>query len=313
MEYSWISVPESSSLEHKSRWAQLSDHLFAGLRHVLLVVEQNPIIKNGPLVDQVEWPINSEYSHQHRKKTVIKYTAGINESITSAITQQLSTEVISKVNASLGAGKILAATLAAELQGKVNTQLTESLSQGLSITRTFETQEENEITQTLKFSVPKGTAKGDTRNINIYNKVKEIRWDVYLYQSDYLQLEYHKNWIWKDVRKTIKQDNAQLKKPLFSIIFYEPIPSPSYGFDNYVPDVPTVTEINIEELAKQCPAKSVPALSSLEQLAKLAFPITKAEKNEVKRRLESQKKPVKKAAKKKTTKKSSPKKTAKKK
>lgn len=287
MEYSWISVPASTHLEDKSRWVPLGNNIFAGLRHLLLVVEQNAVIKIGPLIDQVDWPVNSKYSHQHRKKNVIKYTAGINESITSAVTQQLSTEVISKVNSNLNTGKILLIKLFAELQEKKNTQLTETLYQGLSQTKTFETQEENEVTQTLEFIVPKGVKGGDTRTVNIFNKVKEIRWDVFLYQSDYLQLEYNKNWIWKDVRKTIQTDSASLKKPLFSIIFYEPIPSPSYGFDEFEPEVQTLSEINTQELLTVCPTRTLPNLMSLEKLAKLSFPATKEEKKDVKKREEA--------------------------
>lgn len=291
MEYSWISVPTGNALEDKSRWTMLGNDKYAGLRHVLLIIEQNPIIKNGPLVDQVEWPINSEYSHQHRKTNIIKYTAGINESITSAITQQLSTEVISNVKSGLSAGKVLSATLSTELTEKVNTQLTETLIRALSVTKTFETQEENEITQTLKFTVPKKNKNEHTRKVSIYNKVKEIRWDVYLYRSDYLQLEYHKKWFWKDVRKTIQTDSAILKIPLFSIIFYEPIPSPSYVFDEFEPEVPTASEIITQQLLKPCPTKSLPELLTLEQLAKLSFPVTKVEKKEANKRIAVKKSP----------------------
>lgn len=284
MEYAWIAVPESHQLTEKSRWADLGNNKFAALRHLILVVEQNTVVKNGPLSDQVEWPVNSEYIHQHRKKNIIKYTAGINESISAAVTRKLSTEVIAKVNAGLNTGKILSATLASELQTKVNSELTESLNQGLTFTKTFETQEETEITETLKFTVPKATDNHATRKVNIYNKVKETRWDIYLHSSEYLQLEYQKRWYWKDVRNTIQADSAFLKQPLFSIVFYEPVPSPSYCFDDYQPEVAAVSEITTQALNTACPSRTAPALESLENLARLAFPVSKKErKNAVKR------------------------------
>jgi len=277
MEYSWITVPKSQMLEDKSRWTQLANNCYAGIMHTLLVVEKDAVVKNGPLLEQMDWPANSEYNYQRKKKTIIKYTAGINESITSAVTQQFSTEVITKVNSDLTVGKLLSATLSAELQEKVNTQLTESLSRGLSTTKTFEFQDENEFTETLKFTVPKGKNTSDTRKVTIFNKVKEISWDVYLYKSDYLQLEYHKFWLWKDVRKTIRQEDALLKEPLFSITFFEPLSSLSYCFDEYESEVTNLSEIRIETVVTPCPSRILPNIASMDKLAKIAFPVTKVE------------------------------------
>lgn len=320
MEYSWISVPEGSVLEHKSRWAQLGSKQFAAIRHLLLVVQQNPDTKSGPMVSQVEWPVNTEYIHQDKVKKVVKYTAGINESITSAVTQQITTEVISKVNSGLKAGGILEATISGELHEKTGTVITEALSRGLELTKTFELIEENEKTQTIKFSVPKGKNSDEIRLVTIYNRVKEYRWDVYLYQSDYLELEYQKNWIWKDVRKTIKSDLAQLKRPLFSIIFYEPIPEPSYGFDKYIPEITSTSDIHIDKLTATCPNRTAPELPSLESIAKIAFPVTRIEKEEVRKRVlkkSASRNPgagsgIKRAAAKKSMKKAAPKRAAKK-
>ncbi len=280
MEYSWIITPQSESLHIKARWAQLTNNQYASIRHSLLVVESNPLIKNGPAVEQMDWPVNSEYVHQNRKRNIIKYTAGINESITSAITQQFTTELISKINAGLGDKKILSATLSAELQEKVNKQLTESLSRGLSTTRSFEYQEEKEVTETLKFTVPDNKKSVDIRKVTVYTKVKEFRWDVYLYKSEYLQLEYHKSWFWNDVRKTIQIYDIVLKEPLFSIVFYEPIPALSYCFDEYSPEVNNMTEIIINKVISPCPFRTLPDIPSLDKLAKLAFPVTKEEKKD---------------------------------
>ncbi|MBK8872432.1 MAG: hypothetical protein IPN13_00400 [Bacteroidetes bacterium] len=327
MEYSWISVPASNALETKSGWAQLPKNQFAALRHLLLVVEQNPITKSGPLHNEVDWPSSTEYTHVEKKKRVVKYTAGINESITSAITQQYSTEMISKVNSGLKTGGLLEATISGELQEKTGTVITDALTRGLSVTTSFHWEEEFENTQTIKIAVPKNASSEKGKRVKIYYRVKEYRWDIFLYQSDYLELEYHKNWVWPDVRKTIKSDTVQLKKPLFSIIFYEPIPIPSFEFEDFNPEVASMTEILTEALTKVCPNRTTPELPNLEYLAKIAFPVTRIDKEEVRKRVlkkaasrnpgsgfgikrASAKKSMKKAAPKRAAKKAAPKKRA---
>lgn len=273
----WIKTPSDYALSEKIGWAQIESNKYAAIRHHLLVVNKSGgKAKNGPILEQMDWPIGAQYEWQNKFTRVTKYTYGIQESITSSVTTKLSHEVLSKI--ALNAGLTLTALeakLSAELQTKIGLELTESLQNGLSVTKTYEVSTSEEITDIITFAVAQGA---DTKPIFVYFKMKPFFWDVYLYRTDYLQLEYRPRPILPDVRKTISSTIIYTKRPLFRVVYYEPVEKVSFKFDSYEPEV---TE---EELVKSVPLNSGfpggdpgPTIT-LEKLAEIAFPKSKKER-----------------------------------
>jgi hypothetical protein len=126
------------------------------------------------------------------------------------------------------------------------------------------------------------------------------QWNVYLHSYEALELEYKRSWHWSRVRKTIKSAKLQeVGWPLVSILFYEPQENHVVSFEDPVPNqIESPEAIEVKELTDLMPDSVAPGLESLEELAKLAFPASRAEKDKAKQRQMAKGSVAKKAAKK---------------
>jgi hypothetical protein len=280
----WIQTPSDSVLSDMRGWAQIDGNKYAAIRHHLLVVQRHGgNAKNGPIHKPVEWPVNTEYHMEEKITKVTKYTLGIEESITSTVTTKLSQEVLSKIGLSAGLDITnLGARLSTEVQSKIGAELVESLQSGLSTTKTYEVETKTEQTESLDIKVAPPDGSKGTRDVFIYFKLNQLFWDVYLYQTDYLQLEYKRRWYWTDVRKTILSDQISVKKPLFSIAYFEPVPAFSFRYDNYVPEIDDGNVVQSLALMSTCPTTKLQPDKSMEELAQSAFPVSRAEVRDAK-------------------------------
>lgn len=284
----WIQTPSDSVLSDRRGWAQIGENKYAAIRHHLLVVEsRDGRAKNGPVHKPVEWLVNTEYNMEEKITKVTKYTLSIQESITSTVTTKLSQEVLTKMGLSAGLDITnLGPTLTSEVQSKLGSELVESLQNGLSTTKTYEVETKTEQTESVKLKVSAPDGSNGTRLVFIYFKLNQLFWDVYLYRTDYLQLEY-KEWSllklrWNDVRKTILSEEVPVKRPLFKIAYYEPVPAFSFRYDHYEPEVSDGNIVQSLALASRCPNANLQVDKSMEELARSAFPVSKAEKRQAK-------------------------------
>jgi len=287
----WITTPPDAVLSEMRGWAQIDRNKYATIRHHLLVVQKTGgKAKNGPIHKQMDWPVNAEYQLQDKITKVTKYTYGIQESITSTVTAKLSHEVLTKIGLNAGLSvAALEAKLSFELQTKIGTELIKSLQDGLSVTRTYEVTTSEEKTNLFKFRVD---AAGSTRPIFIYFKLRPFFWDVYLYRTDYLQLEYRSRWLWPNVRKTIISRVVFSKQPLFRVAYYEPEVEFSYKFDSYEPEITEDDLVKSLPLTSAFPGGDFDPAKPLEELARVAFPVSR---REIKEGVEKRKRIVKKA------------------
>jgi hypothetical protein len=280
----WIHTPPDAALADIQAWAKTGLNQYAAIRHHLLVVPQNGGIKDGPIHRQMDWPVKAEFRMVDIIKDITRYTYTLQESITSSVTSKLSQELLTKINSSatLGVNK-LDATLNFEVQAKIGSELVQALQRGLSTVSTYSVETERQKEEGLKFEVPESDGSKGTRPVFIYFKLRERFWDVYLYRTDYLQLEYKPNWVWPDVRKTIIRESVLLQQPLFRLRFYEPFPDFSFAFDQYQPEVENGDSASSVQVTAACPPVALPAVSTLEQLAKVAFPVSREEKDKAKK------------------------------
>jgi hypothetical protein len=253
------------------------------MRHHLLVVSRNGKVKNGPIHKPVEWPVGAKFRMEEKITKVTKYTYGIQESITSTVTTKLSQEVLAKVGLSAGLDITnLGSKLSTEIESKFGAELTESLQNGLSATKTYEVETTTEQTESLDIKVTGKDGSNGTRDVFIYFKLRQLFWDVYLYRTDYLQLEYKERWYWTDIRKTILSPEIPVKKPLFSVAYFEPIPAFSFRYDSYEPEVDDGNTVQSLPLVSTSPTASLKPDKSMEELARLAFPVSRAERQKAK-------------------------------
>jgi hypothetical protein len=285
MPSSWIHTPSDEALAEMRAWAQPGKDLYAVLRHHLLVVTQRgALAKNGPPSEQMDWPVGATFTFTEKLATVTKFTYGLQESVTSAVTRKLSQEVMSKIGWSAGASSVkVEAAVKSELSAKLGAELVEALQSGLSTNSTYEIEVSTEKVKSLEYKVEPNAS---IKPIFIYPKLHEVSWKVYLYQTDFLQLEYKKHRFRSDLRKTILQGSVLFRIPLFSINFFEPESELSFSFDQYIPEVADGAAVSTSPLEGKCPPAQLSNLTPLTQLARLAFPTSREEKELVRHRLE---------------------------
>jgi len=278
----WIQTPSEDVLSEMRRWAQVGKNLYAALRHHLLVVTQRDSeVKNGPAVLQVDWPVGATFKISKELAKVTTFTYGVEESVTSAVTSKLSEEVMAKVGWSAGASPTqLAATVNSELSAKLGSELVESLQSGLTTNRTYTIEISSKEVSSLEYTIAKDAT---TKPVFIFPKLHQVIWRVYLYQTDYLQLEYKKNRFWFDLRKTVLKGTVLFREPLFSITFFEPEMELSIAFDQFAPEVTDGSSASTSPLEGKSPLAPPPELRPLQELARLAFPTSKEEREAVKR------------------------------
>jgi hypothetical protein len=276
----WILTPTDSALSEMEGWAKIGKNRYAAFRHHLLVKQGgDQLAKNGPIYNQMEWPIDAKFIMVDKITQIVRYTYNIQESITSTITSRLSQEAMSRVGSSFGISLVsLEAKIKSELETRIGSELTNSLQNYLSTTKTYSVETTKEKSESLEFKVPPSDGSSQTRTLFVYFKLRQFFWDIYLYRTEYLQLEYKKRWLWTDIRKTIDQVKLDLRAPLFRVIYHEPVHSFSYCFDRYTPEISDGDTVQCTPLQSQCPPAAIQASNGIGRLAELAFPVTKKEK-----------------------------------
>jgi len=290
----WIVTPPDSMLATVEGWDQTDPSSFATVRHLLLVVRrEDKALVNGPAV-VVEWPVGAEFTLQKKKSWVTKSTVGIQESITSTVATKISRDLVMSMKAAVEAGLAPKVVLGEELQSKLGVELATSLQESLSMTTTYSVESLDEEVQSFKVTVPANREATELGKIFVYFKLRKVTWDVYLYRTDMLQFEFSKNWLWQQVRKTIRSDEAISRKGLFRIEYYEPVGSPCAAVGSYVPDVEEARRPVAVAFDDAPPRVPLPSITPLINLAKIALP-TRAEIRAAKK-VAAKKAPAKKAA-----------------
>jgi hypothetical protein len=273
----WIQTPSDQILSRLNGWAKLGENYYAALRHhLLVVVRQDPKTVSGPVQYKVDLPLGAEASQSNTKLKLVKYTVSLQQTIQSTVTSKLTTEFLSKTGVSVDT-KDVSAKLDSEIQARSGQELINSLQSGLSTTRTYEIEISQEDKRSVTFVVLGPNGQSQVRPVIAHLELRRIFWDVYLYQADFLQLEHRRRWYWTDVRKTIIQGKSNPRKPLFTIQFYEPQEELSFKFDEYIPEIAEPDQIRAVLLETPCPRAVSQTPLALEDLARLAFPVSKQE------------------------------------
>ena len=227
--------------------------------------------------------------------------------------QVLASEVSSRIGSEIGIGvTALTAKLQSEMQSKVSSEVADSLERELSQTNSYEVQNTDEIVSSISLSPGAAGASTDPLNLYFFLKVWPWRWNVYLHKIEYLRLEYRRSLFWRQIRDTIVEYELNLRQPLFQLVYYEPDGWPSLREGSYEPDVGDISFAILPLNPNGYPRAGDAEATTLQALARLAFPASKEERNTARKRAAA-KKGGKKSATKSAAKKSAAKKGAKKK
>jgi len=273
-------IPPDEVLEKRSGWTHLGKSTYSAVRaNVVLVKKRELKTVKGPSFIDLDLPAASEYKYEKKKAKVIKHTESIQKSIQQTMTAKLSEEVAQKIASEIGAtGVVPSAKLSSEISVKSGVELTDAVQQGLTFTKSYEVENSEEITQSVTFkSSPDGAQR--SMALHFFLGLWPWRWDFYLQRVEHLKLQYKRHWLWPDVRKTISITPAEPKLPLFRVRFYEPQNDVSITEHDHVPDIEHEgTEVTIESVTDPMPNTRCPNGTSMEELARLAFPVTRQER-----------------------------------
>jgi hypothetical protein len=277
----WMHVPSDLVLTDQNHWKSLGGSEYSAIRaHLLLLRRRSPSTKRGPVLKHVELPGGVKYSLEHKKLIVIKQTENIVETIQSTVSSKLTTEFAKKITAQAGLDKGLpTGGLNDETSMKFGSELTDSLQKTLATTKAYEVQYSEEITRSITLETHNGKKRQRSLDLYFYTNLWPWSWDIYLHQIEYLKLSYKQRWYWKDVRKTLEPLASDVKCPLLRASYYEPQDECSIAEGKYKPEVEEDIGLQIEMLNGSYPKVSPPISSTLEDLAKLAFPVTELEKS----------------------------------
>lgn len=318
MANNWITTPTEEEISSKNNWQKLKNSQWAiGRHHLLIVSRENEQPKKGRVHLFQKIQPGTEYIETSRISKITKYTNQLEQSITKAISTQLTEEVISKLETEFKFGLDIESNINTELQTKITKTLNKSLQHSIVKTETFSIEIEEEKSNSVKIIIPSLNKIKKDVLVSTHYMLREHVWEVYLIQSDYIHLKYrfYKLISWFDIRKTISNYEIKVLKPLFKIIYYVPESRFSISFGSYKAEVENEREIIITPLYSKCPTFNMPPYKSLEKIAQVAFP-----ENQIERKLSKETKklisgrgnsigsrrPVKKAA----AKKAAPKKAA---
>jgi hypothetical protein len=294
MTTTYLRVPPDDELESSANWQNLGDNTYSAVQADLVVIKRREQkVLTGPPIDIVNVPGGSEYTLQDKRATVVKHVDEIQDSIQETVSSKFSAEIVTKIASEVGATGVLpSAKLSSEVQGKAGTELREAVQNSLTRKRSFEIQDSQEITRSVTH---KPSADGLPRaplTLRFYLGLWPWRWEFYLYSVRYLRLRYARNWLWSKVRKTISESVVEPKLPLFCVRFYQPQDKYSFTDREYVPDVADeddMHEVKLIGVDGRMPNVRWPSAPTLEDLARLAFPVTQEERTRAKGRARARK------------------------
>jgi phage gp16-like protein len=239
------------------------------------------------LTDSITIPANSDYTLSNEEVTTEIFSDQIQSTVEDTFAIKTSEELSTKLSAKVSGSIAPFAEIATEVLATMAAEMVETVKKSLTATRSYTISVNTKNSGTLVLKSGNGESPA-TRKFSIYIKVWEWSWDFYLYDIQYLSLKYAKrrNLIfWSDVQRTIEKSSSEspVRRPLFSLTFYEPTGSTSVVEGEYTPAIPNAQQRQVSELTKPLPDAGTPQeMKSLEAYARLAFPTTPEEEKAAK-------------------------------
>ena len=277
----WESIP-SIDFSERANWQSLGKSRFAALRvRLLLVCTNGQGSRLGPVIEEHRIVPGDKITLTRRRERVVTSTeemsAAIRAATTARLSESLSTQVSSEVSSKLPgfSGKIAAQALT-----KSDYELTQELERTLSSTVSHVIQDIEGQEHQIELDGSAGRRIAELRRA-----YRPRRWNIYLHSLDYIELECRRNWLWRQVRQTMKRvDGLRLGWPLAVMTFYEPQSDPVVVYGPADNELENPAAVEIGALSTPMPAVNAPQLEPFDVLARLAFPVNRAERTAATRR-----------------------------
>jgi hypothetical protein len=275
----WQIVP-SGDFAEKALWKFLGDDRWAALRlRLLYVCTDGKEARLGPVVEEHDVAKGDKITVRFERKRVVTQTESINDAIRVATTAKITEGLSSKIGSELAAK---APGFSGKIQSELSAHSEFEITGEVERTLTTETSHSLEDTQGREYEIEL-SGEGGPRRAKLRRRYWPRQWDFYVHSFDYLELSYRRRWLWKDIRKTMKRVNGQpLGWPLLSLTFFEPQPDLIVSYEAVEDELENPDAFEIRPLSKGMPAKAGPRLKDLEDAARLAFPVSKAERTAAK-------------------------------
>jgi len=284
----FLRVPSDEALETVDGWQKEGNDLYSAVQADILVVKRREDnIRKGAPLEILELPGGSEYTLQSKKATVVKNTEDIQRTIQDTVSTKFSSEVAAKIASEAGiSGLVTSGKLSAETSVKAGAELSDAIQDTLARKRSFEVQDSEEVTRGISIKPSSDGRPREPIMLRFYLGLWPWHWEFYLGRVRYIQLRHREPWYWWDVRETILKQTVEPKLPLFSVLLYEPQDKYSISDLPYTPDV---SQTDMEGVVKQdldgkMPKVSWPSGPSLEELARLAFPVNEEERESARKK-----------------------------
>ncbi|MCA1566324.1 MAG: hypothetical protein LC803_11930 [Acidobacteria bacterium] len=292
----WRIIPDNITLSDADSWQKTAQDRYRATRYYVAIVEEKSFeAKSTPPLITVPVPAGVKPSFSEKKIIVVTYTESITDTIQYSVASKITAESSLKSSASLKDG------LSSELQTKIGTEISTSLSSQLSSTKAYQVQSTHEVLTSIAFERPENASQEEKLTYYLYLPVWPVRWNIYLYRVESLELSYRRFSFKRGVLKFLKKvreasspDNCDPRLPLAQLSFYAPQEVIAAHSGAYTPDAIYPDEIRAGLLVTPCEKLPVPEPTmSLEDCAKIAFPETEDEvklKQRVKKANEERKK-----------------------
>jgi len=234
----------------------------------------------GPTIVSRDFPAGTKYKVEDKSATVIKNAGKTQRSIQETMGSKLSGEIAAKIAAEAGFTALVpSGKLSSELQSKISSELTSAVQVTLTDEQSYEVQRTKEVLQGIEYQLPDdGKSRGEL-TLEFYLNHWPWSWEFYLCRTRYLRLRYSEGWFSTE-RTTIASGQTDPGLPLFQIKFYEPQETYSFTTSGHKPDLTDerANEYVIEPLIGKPRTFRPPEGPDMEELARLAFPKTSAER-----------------------------------
>lgn len=276
----WRIIPDNITLSDPDNWRKTVQDRYRATRYYVAIAEEKDFeAKSTPPLITVPVPAGVKPSFSEKKIVVVTYTESITDMIQHSVASKITTESSLKSSASLKEG------FSSELQTKLGTEISSSLSSQLSATKAYQVQSTHELVTSIAFERPENAGQEGKLTYYLYLPVWLVRWSVYLYRVESLELSYRRFSFDRGVLKFFKKvreagplDTYDPKFPLAQLSFYEPQEVIAVHSGKYTPDVIYPDEVRAGLLTTPCGELPVPEPSmSLADCAKIAFPETEEE------------------------------------
>lgn len=270
----WDLLPRID-FEDRRNWRSLGQSRYGAFRARLLVVQSDrPEPRFGPIIAKHNVATGDTITLKRRRERILNHTETIREAIRFTATSQICETLSAKVAAEI-ALKVpgFSGSVKSALESGTSREFRQETERVLDLTSSHSVQELDATEHVIELR-----GQGSAREAQIRRRFWPRQWDFYLHSFEYLELTYRTKWLWRQVRESMrKADSGVVGWPLVRLVFYEPQPDVDVCYGAVSDELENPESIEVLELSAGMPLVRPSAIAPLEEIAKIAFPITRSE------------------------------------